>query len=104
MNDAAEGEYRQFFFQSPWGQLSFFSHKEAAISEISDTISNNHRTIQAPIEATGEGNGSPLQYSRLENPMDGGAWWATSPWGRKESDTTERLTHRGNGNIINQEN
>ena len=25
----------------------------------------------------GEGNGNPLQYSFLENPMDGGAWWAT---------------------------
>ena len=25
----------------------------------------------------GEGNGYPLQYSRLENPMDRGAWWAT---------------------------
>ena len=24
---------------------------------------------------TGEGNGTPLQYSCLENPMDGGAWW-----------------------------
>ena len=24
----------------------------------------------------GEGNGTPLQYSGLENPMDGGAWWA----------------------------
>ena len=24
-----------------------------------------------------EGNGNPLQYSYLENPMDGGAWWAT---------------------------
>ena len=24
----------------------------------------------------GEGDGTPLQYSRLENPMDGGAWWA----------------------------
>ena len=28
----------------------------------------------------------------LENPMDGGAWWAiVSPWGRKELDTMERL-------------
>ena len=35
----------------------------------------------------GEGNGSPLQYSCLENPMDGGAWW-----GHKESDTTEQAT------------
>ena len=29
--------------------------------------------------------------SSLENPMDGGAWEAASPWGRKELDTTERL-------------
>ena len=27
--------------------------------------------------APGEGNGNPLQYSSLENPMDGGTWWAT---------------------------
>ena len=25
----------------------------------------------------GEGNGNPLQYSCLENPLDRGAWWAT---------------------------
>ena len=28
----------------------------------------------------GEGNGNPLQYSCLENSMDGGAWWATVHW------------------------
>ena len=40
----------------------------------------------------GGGNGYPLQYSSLESPMDR-AWWATySLWGRKESDTTERLS------------
>ena len=27
--------------------------------------------------SSGEGNGNPLQYSRLENPMDRGAWQAT---------------------------
>jgi len=26
----------------------------------------------------GEGNGNPLQYSCLENPMDGGAWWGAA--------------------------
>ena len=26
--------------------------------------------------STGEGNGNPLQYFCLDNPMDGGAWWA----------------------------
>ena len=39
----------------------------------------------------GEGNGNPLQYSCLENPIDPidrGAWW---PWGHKESDTTMQL-------------
>ena len=32
--------------------------------------------IQQLEEDYGEGNGTPLQYSCLENPMDGGAWWA----------------------------
>ena len=36
-----------------------------------------------------EGNSNPLQYTRLENPTDRGAWRATySPWGRKECDMT----------------
>ena len=39
----------------------------------------------------GERNGNPLQYSCLENPMDGGAWWATVHRGHKELDMTERL-------------
>ena len=37
----------------------------------------------------GEGNGNPFQYSCLENPMDGGASWAT----HKESDTTKATYH-----------
>ena len=38
-----------------------------------------------------EGNGNPLPYCCLENPMDGGAWWATVHRAA-ESDTTEFLS------------
>ena len=36
----------------------------------------------------GEGNGTPLQHPFLENPTDGGAWWA-SAHGVTELDMTE---------------
>ena len=36
----------------------------------------------------GGGNGNPLQYSCLENPMDRGTWWATVHGVTEESDTT----------------
>ena len=39
----------------------------------------------------GEGNGNPLQYSCLENPMGGGAWWATVHGVTEESDMPEWL-------------
>ena len=40
----------------------------------------------------GGGNGNPLQYSYLGNPMDRGAWRATVPGVTKESDETELLS------------
>ena len=47
---------------SPWGR------KE------SDTTARLH--FHFSLSCTGEGNGNPLQCSCLENPRDGGAWWA----------------------------
>ena len=44
-----------------------------------------------------EGNGTPLQYSCLENPMDGGAWWA-AVHGVAESDFHFSLSCIGEGN------
>ena len=37
----------------------------------------------------GVGNGNPLQYSCLENPMDKRSLIGCDPWGHKESETTE---------------
>ena len=39
----------------------------------------------------GKGNGNPIQYSCLENPMDRGTWWATVYGVTKELDMTEQL-------------
>ena len=47
---------------SPWG-----------LEEL-DTTERLH--FHFSLSCTGEGNGHPLQCSRLENPRDGGAWWA----------------------------
>ena len=47
---------------SPWGR------------EESDTTEQLH--FHFSLSCTGEGNGNPLQCSCLENPRDGGAWWA----------------------------
>ena len=52
----------------------------------------------------GEGNGNPLQYSCLENPMDGGVWWATvhgvsKSWTRL-SDFTLHFSLKKLGNVV----
>ena len=42
--------------------------------EESDTTERLH--FHSSLPCIGEGNGNPLQCSCLENPRDGGAWWA----------------------------
>ena len=58
-------------------------------SEVKGSASNEGDlgSIPGSGRSPGEGNGNPLQYSCLENPMDGGAWWAavhgvTKSWTR----------------------
>ena len=41
----------------------------------------------------GEGNGNPRQYSFLENPMHGGAWWATVHGVAKSRTQLSDFTH-----------
>ena len=60
---------------SPWGR------------EESDTTERLH--FHFSLSCIGEGNGNPLQYSCLENPRDGGAWWA-AVYGVAQSQTRLR--------------
>ena len=54
--------------------------------EKSDTTERLH--FHFSLSCLGEGNGSSLQCSCLENPRDGGAWWA-AVYEVAQSDTTE---------------
>ena len=66
---------------SPWG------------CEESDTTERLH--FQFSLSCIGEGNGNPLQCSCLENPRDGGAWWA-AVYGVAQSRTRlKRLSSSG---------
>ena len=42
----------------------------------SRSVRHNWLHFHFSLSCIGEGNGNPLQYSCLENPRDGGAWWA----------------------------
>ena len=69
---------------SPWGR------------EESDTTERFQ--FHFPLSCIGEGNGNPLQCSCLENPRDGGVWWA-SVYGVSQSRTRlERLSSSSNKN------
>ena len=43
---------------------------------ITGVVNSDVKILVTLTHSTREGNGTPLQYSCLENPMDGGAWWA----------------------------
>ena len=50
--------------------------KHGSDGEVSAYNAGDPGSIPGSGRSPGEGNGTPLQYSCLENTMDGGAWWA----------------------------
>ena len=74
---------------SPWG------------CEELDTTKRLH--FHFSLSCIGEGNGNPLQYSCLENPRDGGAWWA-AVYGVAQSRTwLKRLSSSSSNTIASRE-
>ena len=71
--------WRSLVGDSPWGRTE------------SDTTEQLH--FHFSLSCIGEGNGNPLQYSCLENPVDGGAWWATVHGVAKSRTQPSDFTH-----------
>ena len=61
-------------------------------------VSVSLEIITSPKGDLGEGNGNPLQYSSLENPVDRGAWWA-AVHGVAQSQTRLKQLSRGNSSL-----
>ena len=69
----------RFFHKFLQHELKKLSTEASFISFMQDFTGNTNSTKVNPVYILlvtyfGEGNGTPLQYSCLENPMDGGAW------------------------------
>ena len=79
------GEGNSYPLQYSWGFPGGSGGKESACS------AGDLGSVPGSERFPEEENGYPIQYSCLRNSIDRGAWQA-SPWDRKESDTTERLS------------
>ena len=54
-------------------------HLDSLVAQMVKNLSSCQDSIPGLGRSPGEGNGTPLQYSCLDNPMDRGAWWAIVP-------------------------
>ena len=77
--------YANKFESKSWGFPggSVVNNPPASVGEERDAV-----LIPGLERSPGVGNGNPLQYSCLGNPMDRGAWWATVPGLTEELDMT----------------
>ena len=68
--------------------LKWLSDKESTCNAGDAPYAEDTGSIPGLGRSPAEGNDNPFQYSCLENPMDGRAWWATVHGVEKQSDTT----------------
>ena len=68
--------------------ILYIENPKDSIRKLLELISEFSKVVGYKINTHGEGNGNPLQYSCLANPIDRGAWRA-AVYGVTQSDTTE---------------
>ena len=67
---------RLLYLPARWFPHSYHSNSQYFLTVERLTVMSPDGELKLLMHTCGEGNGTPLQYSCLENPMDGGAWWA----------------------------
>ena len=108
MHNHHHSKFQNYFYHSKKkNSLSFSCHTHNSLDFIPATPHSGAVVKNLPANAgntgevgsipgwgrsPGEGHGTPLQYSCLENPMDRGAWWATV-CGVSDSQTRHAHTH-----------
>ena len=88
--------------QINWGQMCMYTPNSYSLALPQNPPSNagDMGSIPGSGRSPGEGNGNPLQYSCLENPMDKRAWWAvvhmsTQSWTWLKQLSMHAGTHSG---------
>ena len=80
---AVHGVAKSWTQLSDWTELNWYSLSASQVALVVKNLSDdagdkrNTSSIPGSARSPGVGNGNPLQYSCMENPMDRGTWWTT---------------------------
>ena len=88
-----------------WTADKFFTQRQQPAKPGAHIFKTASSFFQQVVWHSGEGNGNPLQYSCLENSVDGGAWWAAVHGVAQSRTQLKRLSMHacigeGNGNPL----